>query len=156
MSKATSGTGRYLRRSARVLVTDAEGLCLLFRFTAGTIPPFWCTPGGECGPGEAFADAARRELLEETGMAGTPRPLDLVIEYDYTTPDGIDAHALEHWFHFRAESRIIDTSGHTDLERECMVTHRWFTRAELTGWHETVYPATIAHLVDQVCQASAA
>lgn len=156
MSQTPAHGGRYLRRSARVLVTDADGLCLLFRFTAGTIPPFWCTPGGECDPDEPFTEAARRELLEETGFHGQPEPLDLVIEYDYTTPDGIEAHALEHWFHFRAAGRTIDTSGHTELERECMVSHRWFTRTELTDWHETVFPATIADLVDRVCMGSPA
>lgn len=140
-------SARYLRRTARVLVTDPDGLCLLFRFTPEGMAPFWFTPGGECEPGEDFVSAARRELFEETGIQADPAPLGRVREYDYTTFDGIAAHALEHWFHHRAMARAIDTSRHTDLERACMREHRWFDRAELRGWHETVWPRDLAALV---------
>lgn len=140
---------RYLRRTARVLVTDCEGLCLLFRFTPERMAPFWFTPGGECEPGENFAEAARRELFEETGIRAEPTLLAWTMEYDYTTPDGIDAHAVEHWFHHQTQDRIIDTSGHTELERACMREHRWFAMTELTGWHETVYPHNLARLVER-------
>lgn len=140
-------SGRYLRRTARVLVTHGDEHCLLFRFTPQGIDPFWFTPGGECEPDEEFLEAARRELFEETGIRADPAPLGRVAEYDYTTPDGIDAHAVEHWFHHRAECRTIDTSGHTELERQSMRKHRWFTAAELGSWHETIWPRDLASLV---------
>lgn len=144
MSKAPA---RTIRRTARVLLLDRDDRFLLFRYTFWSLKPFWFPPGGACEEGEDFAGAARRELFEETGILAQPEPLGLICEYDYTTPDGIHAHAVEHYFHHRTDVTTIDTASHTELERECMVEHRWFTLDDLPGWHETVYPAELAHLV---------
>ena len=51
--------------SCGVVVTD--GRHLLIGHATGT--PRWDIPKGQADPGEAPADAARRELLEETGLA---------------------------------------------------------------------------------------
>jgi 8-oxo-dGTP pyrophosphatase MutT (NUDIX family) len=50
--------------SCGVLVTDGELLLL----GHATRSPRWDIPKGVAEPGEAFAAAARRELLEETGL----------------------------------------------------------------------------------------
>ena len=56
-----------LRPAARLIVLDPEGRALMFRYDVPGRDPFWVTAGGEVEPGETFEDAARRELLEETG-----------------------------------------------------------------------------------------
>lgn len=42
-----------LRRAARLIVLDAAGRALMFRYDVPGRPPFWVTAGGECEPGES-------------------------------------------------------------------------------------------------------
>lgn len=58
--------GRVLAVSA--LVTDAAGRTLLVRRSAPPEAGRWTLPGGHVEPGEHLADAAAREVLEETGV----------------------------------------------------------------------------------------
>ena len=122
---------------------------LLFRFTPREAEPFWLPPGGECDPGEDWPQAARRELLEETGITGDPMPLGLVLDYEYTTLDGEDVIACEHYFHHRTSVTAIDTSGHTEQEKDYMQDHRWFEPHELSDWHEAVYPENLIAIAAQ-------
>lgn len=149
----TQSPARRIRRAARIVLLGPGNRVLLFRYTADGFDPFWILPGGECDAGEGFAQAAARELHEETGIKARPSPLDHVVEaeYDYL---GEPVKSLEHFFHHRTESSTIDTSGHTALERRVMREHRWFEAGELAGWHETIYPLNLAGLLVRMAQGS--
>ncbi|GII03762.1 NUDIX hydrolase [Planobispora takensis] len=59
------------RPAARVVCVDGRGRVLLMRWydpVGGQ--EFWEPPGGGIDPGETPAEAARRELAEETGLPG--------------------------------------------------------------------------------------
>jgi len=143
---------RRIRRAARLLVEAADGRVLLFRFTPSDRPPLWATPGGECDPGEDFAQAACRELREETGLAVDPGPVIAERTNDFITFDGEPVTAREAWFHVRVEDCAIDTAGHTEHELAVMQSHRWFTRDELADWPETIFPEEILDLLPQGCR----
>ncbi|MFM7553305.1 MAG: NUDIX hydrolase, partial [Actinomycetota bacterium] len=61
------GRNRNPRLKARVLV-ERDGRILLVRHAKRKQMAFWCLPGGNADPGESIAEAARRELVEETGV----------------------------------------------------------------------------------------
>lgn len=135
-----------VRRAARVVLIGADGRVLLFRCTVEDLDPFWILPGGECDPEEAFDEAAIRELLEETGIRARPEPLDHVVEAEYTHL-GEPVRSIEHYYHHRTAYSEIDTSRHTELEREILREHRWFAVEDLEDWHETIYPLNLARLL---------
>ncbi|MGW2095032.1 NUDIX hydrolase [Promicromonospora sukumoe] len=56
-----------LRVAAYAVITDATGRLLLPHWSEGTSAG-WTMPGGGIDPGEHPADAAVREVLEETGF----------------------------------------------------------------------------------------
>lgn len=136
-----------LRRAARLIVLEPEGRALMFRYDVPGRDPFWVTAGGECEPGESFEDAARRELLEETGITAEPGPQIARMTPEFITVEGEPVQADERFFLVRAPEAAIDTSRHTALEQALMTRHRWFTLAELEDWPEAVFPVDLAALI---------
>ncbi len=55
-------------RCAGAIVFDRDGRLLLVRRGREPDRGLWSLPGGRCEPGEPAADAAAREVREETGL----------------------------------------------------------------------------------------
>lgn len=136
-----------LRPAARLIVLDPEGRALMFRYDVPGRDPFWVTAGGEVDPGETFEDAARRELLEETGITADPGPQIARMTPEFITVEGEPVQADERFFLVRVADTAVSTAGHTELEQRLMTQHRWFTLAELEYWHEAVFPVELAAMI---------
>lgn len=142
---------RVARPAARIILQDRAGRILMFRFDPPDRPPFWCTPGGAVDPGETYEDAARRELLEETGVAADPGPQIARKLAEFVSLEGVPVQADERYFRVRlpdgTEPEAIDTGGHTELERRVMRGWRWFDRAALAALDEPYFPEDLADLI---------
>ena len=143
------------RSAARVLLLDDSDRLLLFAGADPHVPDvrFWFTPGGGVDPGETLEEAARRELLEETGCSGvelSPPVWRRSTEFWF---DGEHYRARETYVVARVPSWEVDTSGFTDLERRSVDEHRWWTLEELLATSETVYPPDLPALLADLLQA---
>ncbi|WP_297698405.1 NUDIX domain-containing protein [Mycobacterium sp.] len=144
------------RTSARVVLLDESGAVLLLRGSdpalAARAPKWWFTVGGEVQQGERLAEAAARELVEETGLRVAPADMvgpvwrrDQVFEFNGSLIDSEE-------FYFVHRTRRFEPSrtGRTDLERSYIHGHRWCDAADiaqLVAAGETVYPMQLSGLL---------
>jgi len=142
-------SGRAARPASRILLVDIAGRALLFRFTPADWPPFWCTPGGAVDPGESYAQAARRELLEEVGLDRDCGPEVARRVVDFRTIEGVEVTADERYFRVDVDSHDVTTAGHTPLEQQVMRGWRWFSRTELAAHDEPYFPTDLLAILDQ-------
>ena len=141
------------RPSSRLIVLNPDNSVLLFHFVfnEGALAgqAFWATPGGALGHGESYKDAARRELVEETGIVAEIGEEIAQREAVFPTPDGEQVTADERYFLVHVANDAINEDGQEPLEANFMKEYRWWPLTELQGTLETVYPEDIFQLVEQ-------
>lgn len=137
------------RRAGRVILLDPDDRVLLLRYDEP--PPagrHWATPGGGLCPGETYAEAASRELAEETGWHGIPLLGEIHEHLRTVWHEGRPR--LQHERHFLART------GHVRRElgdvgamhaSDGIAGWRWWTLAELDTTAELVWPRELAALI---------
>ena len=135
---------------SRVLLLDRDGAALLF-FTRADVaahPTRWLTPGGHLEPGETYAEAAVRELREETGLVveGVGEPVwarDFVAE----PASGVFRDYHEEWYLLTVDRFDPVDAEWTPEERVDIEAWRWWNVDELEQTEDAVEPLELVEVV---------
>ncbi|GAB3457975.1 hypothetical protein GCM10027519_16190 [Kineococcus endophyticus] len=145
----------YVRRTARVVVLDADDRVLLLRVlrqphhpAAGVV---WYTPGGGVEAGENVRQAAVRELREETGLSCDAEDLRHVA----TTSGHAEAHWIsglvrDDYYLLRVHRPPVDTSGQTAAEKDSHDGFRWWHLEDLVRSADPVHPPSLPDLIGRL------
>ncbi len=145
-----------LRPTVRLLVIDDADRVLLFGGHEIEGPGmFWFTPGGGIEPGETHEQAARREMLEETGLAEVElgRPI-----WTRTGPGLLGGETVMYQstgYLVRVPAFAVDTAGFTEIERDSILEFRWWSLGELRATSDRLVPGQLADLVARALDVSA-
>jgi 8-oxo-dGTP pyrophosphatase MutT (NUDIX family) len=136
------------RPSARIICLDDQGRILLLRWR----DPFdgstkWEPPGGGIEAGETPLQAARRELIEETGLASDliePRPVEIARAFRWNGRD----HEHTEWFYLaRIPKTDLRPAGLLADESEQFLGYRWFSRKEIQLSPERIEPIQLLEVI---------
>lgn len=138
-----------------MLLFDGDARVLLLR---GHDPhqverTWWFTPGGGLDGDESHEDAARRELLEETGYDVPVGALEGPV-WERTALFDFKANPYvqhEQFFVARidASGPMVDTAWTAD-ERDTLDEQRWFTAAQVLSLDIEVFPTALGQLLPTV------
>jgi 8-oxo-dGTP pyrophosphatase MutT (NUDIX family) len=132
---------------------DPTGAVLLFNTLAPDSSGFtrWITPGGGVDPGETHAEAALRELFEETGRVfedvGEPVwTYDFEVAWDQANHDrGHAEYFLVHTERFEPSSEFWTPEEHHDVSAS-----GWFRSDEIPQRAAPYEPAYLPTLVERL------
>lgn len=147
-----------IRHAARVILLDPDDRILLLKGrlpSASAGPGAWFTVGGGIEPGESVVEAARREILEETGFV--VEDIGEVLwtgEIAFTDRKGRPAVQREAFVLARCAGGEPSRDGWVPLERELVDDIRWFTLAELRACPEDVWPHDLADRLERLTAGS--
>lgn len=142
------------RLTVRVLLFDPAGRLLLMKGRLPSdpaAPGAWFTVGGGAEPGEAVAEAAAREIREETGFT------DFALGPVIWRREGVLRLAAdepvvfdEHYVLARCGGGEPARHGWQEDEHRFIDDIRWWTPAELKATDEPVFPPGLADLLEEI------
>jgi 8-oxo-dGTP pyrophosphatase MutT (NUDIX family) len=140
--------------AARVLLIDEHDRLLLFRGLDPAEPDirYWFTPGGGLDPGETFAEAAARELLEETGLRVPPSEIGEAVHDDVTffSFDGVHYRQEQRFYVVRARRFEVSTAGFDAYEADSIDHHHWWSVDELERTDDAFYPTDLVAVLKRL------
>ena len=139
------------RKAGRVLVIDPAGRVLLLQGFDPAKPSslHWVTIGGGLDDGEGTAQAAARELWEESGIDATADELigpvwQRTTEFSFA---GMRYRQDEDFYILRVGEVQVSLANLDPIERATITSYRWWSREELTATTEAYFPAELPELM---------
>ncbi|MGI8313347.1 NUDIX hydrolase [Saccharopolyspora hattusasensis] len=138
---------------ARVLAMAPDDRVLLLLSIDPDFPErrWWDLPGGKTFPKESVNDAAKRELLEETGIVADelgPHLWDREVRFVYR---GKRYHRRDSVFLARVEDTTpTHEPTHTANEQANLIESRWWTLDEMTHSSARFLPPNLPDLVSSL------
>ncbi len=149
-----SQAGLVRRTAGRILLVDDQERVLLIhdRIDLDVTDSHWIAPGGGLESGETPAEAAVREVYEETGIR-VELPSDepaMYIERVQYTFAGHDFDQTNHYYLVRVPSGLpVQAAANTEFEKVVAIGHRWWTLPELAASDVRREPVTMVELIRQ-------
>lgn len=141
------------RIGARVLLLDPLDRVLLIHARDPEDPGhhWWELPGGGLDNGEDLADAARRELAEESGITLRELGRKLWVRESRFIYRGRAHHRVEHVFLGHTSSTTAQTPlKPTENEKAGLIERRWWSATELQRCPDKLLPSNLAELLDDL------
>ncbi|WP_100445356.1 NUDIX hydrolase [Glycomyces xiaoerkulensis] len=137
------------RRSARVLIVDESDRVLLLH-SSGFVTPesqYFVTVGGAVDEGESLAEAAAREVFEETGLRVAPSDLEPTVAR--TAGELWFGQEEASYFFLRTPRFDLDFDGLEGTEVQEITGYAWLGPDQLREVDDSVFPVPIAALVER-------
>jgi len=144
---------RISRPSARVIVVDISWRVLLIEVVdPSTDRHHWIVPGGGIEPGESLAEAAARELKEETGLILTPNDLGSPVAENSGDWEFLGEQYHSDNVYFFAQVPVFDVAldGLTSEEAKVHSDWKWWTLEDLDQTSVRIIPPALSGAVRSI------
>lgn len=142
------------RKGSRIVLLkpDLTFLMLHFAYARGPLAgtDYWGLPGGGHEAGETPAEAAVRELFEETGLrVGGVGELFAESSYDFRLASGEDVIQHDYYYVVRIGSGVtLSRDALTPEETSTLVGEHWWRLDELSGTTQRIQPDDLFRVLE--------